>query len=223
MTHYTGQPDIIGCCIIDGEPRFYAITRKELDRSAVILTRILASFDFGVEKYILTVSMTPEVAYFAPFEQAVQMSGNFGINAEDSPYDAGRVESISRQFNPPAMCGISKSVLDGLRMFGHDPATVFRGRVIWARPDAYDAVNAMPDVDARRCILGGPALFLECMHGGLHYDAREWAIEDGNATLMLSSRFPRTEPVANVRLGFSGSTSTKPCGCGNPDPIIVLR
>ena len=161
----TLHPDQIGCYTAHGQTRFYSVKRSELDRAGVQMARTLRSFAFPSGAYVLTVSVVQEVVQFAPFEFALQLLGLYGTNADLSPFDAGRVESLARQFNPVAICGVGNEVLEGLKMMGHDPASVFKGRVIWARPDAYAAVEAMPDVTARRVVLIGPALALECARG----------------------------------------------------------
>lgn len=216
------RPDVIGSYTVDGKSHFYASRRVELDRAGVNMVRTLKSFGFKPGSVITNVSLTPEVVQFAPFEYAVQILGMYGTNADLSPYDAGRVESLSRQFEPVAMMGIGKDTLDGLTMMGHDPAAVFQGRTVWARPDACDAVRAMSGVDGRRCVLAGPVLLFDCAHGNLHYDSREWSVETENDELLLTSRQVRSEPVERLATGIKGRLSSDACPCGNHDPVIEL-
>lgn len=217
------RPDVVGCYAAGGKTEFFPVRYDELDRQAISIARILRSFNFAPGSTILTVSIVPEVVQFAPFEKAVQYLGMYGINAESTPFDAGRIESISRQFDPPAMCGIGAGALEGLAMFGHDPAKVFAGRTIWARPDAYDAVAAMPGVDARRMVVLGPAVAFECASGGLHYDNRDWVLEAKGVagTLHLSSRLPRITPLSDVDTGVVATISGQPCGCGTREACIL--
>ena len=113
-------------------------------------------------------------------------------------------------------------VLEGLKMMGHDAAAVFKGRTVWARPDAYDAVKAMPGVAARRVVLVGPALALECAKGGLHIDGREWDVTVEGEELVLSSRQYRIDPVSGLKTGLPGALTDTPCACGSPDPHVRL-
>lgn len=216
------RPDFIGCYKVRGDVSFYGATAAEIDRSAFSISRVLRTFAFAPGSNILTISMVPEIIQFGGFERAVQMLGLYGLNADDSPFDAGRVESISRQFDPVAICGVAASTLEGLRMFGHDPARVFAGRTIWARPDAFDTVRGFANVDARRVALIGPVMALECAHGSLHYDSRDWDIVSRVGRLHLSSRTERTEPLADLDTSIDGRVGTEPCTCGTRDNVVVL-
>ncbi|WP_084398962.1 hypothetical protein [Henriciella aquimarina] len=216
------RPDVIGSYTVDGKMHFYGSRRTELDRAGVSMVRTLKSFNFDPGSVITNVSLTPEVVQFAPFEYAVQILGMYGTNADLSPFDAGRVESLSRQFDPVAMIGIGKETLEGLEMLGHDAKTVFRGRTVWARPDAYEAVKVLPEVDARRCVIAGPVLLLECARGKLHLDSREWIAESENDQLLLTSRQVRSEPLQRLATGVAAQVSEEACACGNHDMVIEL-
>ncbi|MDM7957654.1 hypothetical protein [Blastomonas sp.] len=221
MTSAIRRPDFIGSYNVRGTVSFYGATAAEIDRSAFTLTRVLRTFGFAAGSNIMTISMVPEIIQYGGFERAVQMLGLYGLNADDSPFDAGRVESISRQFDPVAICGVAASTLEGLRMFGHDAEKVFAGRTVWARPDAYAQVCSMPNVDTRRVVSIGPALALECAHGCLHYDSRDWTMAEYDGVLHLSSRYDRTEPLAELDTGIAGSISDRPCTCGVRDGVVV--
>lgn len=218
----TRRPDFIGTYNVRGEVSFYGATAAEIDRSAFTLTRVLRTFGFAPGANMLTISMVPEIIQYGGFERAVQMLGLYGLNADDSPFDAGRVESISRQFNPAAICGVAASTLEGLRMFGHDAATVLAGRTVWARPDAYAQVTKMDNVDVRQVVSIGPVLALECAHGSLHYDSRDWTIVARDGVLRLTSRYDRIEPLTDLDTGYLGSTPDMPCTCGTRDGVVVL-
>ena len=218
----TPRPDVIGSYTVGGRMHFYGSRRTELDRAGVNMVRTLKSFGFSPGSVITNVSTTPEVIQFAPFEYAVQILGMYGTNADLSPYDAGRVESLSRQFNPVAMMGVGRETLDGLKMLGHDAARVFKGRTIWARPDAYEDVKAMPGLDARRCVLAGPVLLFDCASGNLHLDSHEWAGSAEGDELRLTSRQVRAEPVVDLGTGVKARMSDVACRCGNHDAVVEL-
>jgi hypothetical protein len=219
--HFATRPDFIGCYDVAGERRFYGATGAEVDRASFTISRVLRTFEFEPGSNILTISMVPEIIQYGAFERAVQMLGLYGLNADDSPFDAGRVESVARQFTPVAICGVAKSTLDGLAMMGHDPAIVFAGRVVWARPDAYDAVRAL-GIPARRVASIGPMLALECASGGLHFDNRDWTLEDRDGELSLSSRMDRVEALERLQTGYIGQVSHEPCACGTRDAVVRL-
>ena len=216
------RPDVVGCYHSGGMTHFHPARFDELERQSIGISRILRTFNFKPESTILVVSIVPEILQFAPFEKAVQQLGMYGINAESTNYDAGRIESIARQFDTPAICGIGAASLEGLKMFGHDPEKVFAGRTVWARPDAYDAVKAMDSVDARRIVILGPAVAYECAHGGIHYDSRDWSLSGQRGTLHLSSRMPRITPVADVDTGVVGALLDTACTCGTRENLISV-
>ena len=215
------RPDVVGCYRAGGRTEFFPVRYDELERQSISIARLLRTFGFAPGSTILVVSLVPEVVQFAPFEKAVQYLGMYGINAESTNFDAGRIESIARQFDVPAICGIGSASLEGLRMFGHDPAKVFAGRTVWARPDAYAEVAAMPGVDARRLVILGPAVAYECARGGLHYDDRDWSLAESGGTLRLSSRLPRITPVVDLDTGVTGHLTDTPCSCGTREGCIA--
>jgi hypothetical protein len=216
------RPDVVGCFADAGKTVFFPARYDELERQSIAIARLLRSFSFSPGSVILTISLVQEIVQFAPFEKAIQILGHYGINAEATNYDAGRIESVVRQFDTPAICGIGAAALEGLAMFGHDPAKVFAGRTVWARPDAYATVSKMPGVNARRLVILGPAIALECAAGGLHYDDRDWTLDSRNGRLFLSSRLPRITPVTDVDTGIDGSKAILPCSCGTKEGCLAL-
>ena len=222
MTLAAKRPDLIGTYKINGASHFYEARYDELERGSVSLARLLRTYNFAPGRIVLVVSLVQEVVQFAPFEKAAQILGLYGINAELSPFDAGRVESISRQFDPVAISGVGASTLEGLKSFGFDPAQVFAGRTVWARDDAYAAVKAMPGVDARRLVILGPAVAYECAAGGIHYDTRDWSLVAVDGTLRLSSRMPRVETVDGLDTGVAGAVTEGFCTCGTREGCITV-
>ena len=216
-------PDVVGRYLVGEQSHFFSCKRSELDRAAVSVAHTVDSFAIAPGRFVLTVSLTQEVVQFAPFEQACRILGLIGSNADASPFDAGRVESILRQFDVAAVCGVDAGVLEGLVSFGHEPAKVFAGRIVWARPDAFARVAALPGVTARRCAEIGPILGLQCAKGdGLHYDARDWTVTAVDGVLEFSSRSPRIDPLHHLHTGVRGRVETMPCPCGSPDPRLML-
>lgn len=216
------RPDIVGCYRSGAGTEFFPVRIDELERPAIGMARIMRTFPIAPSSTILTVSLVQEIVQFAPFEKAVQILGHFSINAESTTYDAGRIEAIVRQFDTPAICGIGAESLNGLAMFGHDAAKIFAGRTVWVRPDAYHTVAMMPGVDVRRIVFLGPATALECAHGGLHYDSRDWSLETRDGTLRLSSRMPRIAPLSGLDTGVAGSVAEEACRCGTEEGRIVV-
>lgn len=223
MQSSASHPEIVGRYLVEGESIFLPVRRQELDRTATAMMRTIATFKIAPGRYVLTVSLTQEVVQFAPFEQACSQIGLIGTNADASQFDAGRVESLIRQFNVAAICGVNRAVLDGLEGMGHDPVKVFAGRIVWARPDAFDALAACPDVIARRCAEVGPVLGLECAAGkGMHVDGREWNVTATAGTIILDSRMSRFEDIVALDTRIAAKVDTEPCTCGVPGPRVLL-
>lgn len=217
------HPDVVGRTLVRGEADFFPAKRTELDRAGAGAARLIGTFRLAPGRTLLTVSLTQEVVQFAPFEEGMRLLALIGTNADASPFDAPRVESLIRQFDIPAICGIDAGVLDGLASLGHDAAAIFAGRIVWARPDAYARVAAMPGVVARRCAEVGPVLALECAAGeGMHVDGREWAAESRDGVLHVTSLMQRITPVNAMDCGLAGRVEKTPCRCGNADPRIFL-
>ncbi|MET0372100.1 MAG: hypothetical protein ABW039_12085 [Sphingobium sp.] len=224
MTMVANHPDIVGRYDIEGRTDFYLVKRTELDRSAFALARIIERFGIAAGRYILTVALSQEIVQFAPFEEACTMLGFIGTNADASPMDAGRVESICRQFDAAAVCGVDAAVLQGLDEAGHALGPIFAGRIIWARPDAYHRLAALEGATVLRCAKIGPALALECLEkGGLHLDGREWALSAPERTIRMTSRMARIHPLDDVDTGVAGTVDHSACACGSRDPRVILR
>lgn len=217
-------PDHIGRYLVEGEATFLECTRAELDRGAAAVAQVVAGFALAPGRYVLMISLTQEIAQFAPFEQACTQLGLIGTNADASVFDVARVEAICRQFDPGAVLGIDLAMLDALEALGHDPEAVFAGRVLWARSDAWERVATYSGVIARRCAEVGPLLAIECVAGeGLHFDGREWAAEAPAGTIVLSSRLKRVQTIEALDTRIRGRVESMPCRCGSEGPRLVIE
>jgi hypothetical protein len=171
----------------------------------------------------LVTSLASEGAQFLPLERAAMDYGLVVCSADGSFNDAGRVESILRRFDIAAVVGVSLPVLEGLKHFGHEPAKIFTGPVVWARPDAYVLLKQTPEVHARLWMEIGPAVAVECSVGdGAHLDRLEWDVELEAGTLVLSSRLRRALEFRRLHTGIHAEVRRDACMCGSNDPRIVL-
>jgi hypothetical protein len=223
MTIYSSQPDVVGRYLVDGSPSFYPVTRAEIARDAYALSRVVATFGISPGRYILTISLSSEVVQFSPFEEAIAQLGLLGVNADATIADAQRTESVCRQFNVAAVCGVNGLVLRGLDELGHDPAVVFKDKIVWARPDAYARLKKLPGLTVRRCAEIGPLLALECAAGGgMHLNGEEWQPGESGGKITLTSRMRRIAPLQALATGLGGAIADSPCGCGTHSPRISL-
>jgi phenylacetate-coenzyme A ligase PaaK-like adenylate-forming protein len=222
---YALQPFVVGRYFdADGNRQPLAYSTLELERARHAMVRLLRSFHFQTGSNVLVTSMFDESAQLMAAERAIQSCGMVVVSADATLFDANRVESIARRFKLAAALGISADTLAGLKASGHDPATVFANMVIWARPDAYEELKAVPSLNVLRWQALGPAVALECQRGnGMHFDRHEWHIEEENGELLVSSLLQRSQSFMRMRTGVRGHVETSVCGCGNLDPRIVLE
>jgi hypothetical protein len=206
----------------DGKRETLAYSMLELERARLAAVRVLDSFHFRSGGNVLLTSMWDEGAQLMPVERAIMSYGLVAVSADSSVFDAQRVESIVRRFPLIGAMGITAGTLDGLEKLGHDPARLFAGPVVWARPGAYERLKPLGGLKVYRCLELGPAFAFECPCGaGAHLDRYEWAVEEQDGEVLLSSRLPRCESFTRLRTGVKARVVHGVCGCGNPDPRVV--
>ncbi len=206
-----------------GTWRPIAYSSLELERGRVAALRVLQSFHFRTGGNIMFTSMWDEGAQLMPVERAIMSYGMVVISADSSPFDAGRVESIARRFELKGAMGITAATLEGLARMGHDPAKVFAGMVVWARPGAYETLSAIATLDVHRCMELGPAFAIEChAKSGAHLDRFEWDVTEDGGEIVLTSRLERSESFQRFHTGHRGRLLRGVCACGNADPRVLL-
>lgn len=212
----------VGRYVHAGHTHFLPFSHAELQRARVFMQRRLVSFHFRTARGLLVASLLDEGAQFIPLERAAMDYGLVVCSADASFFDAGRVESAIRRFDIAAVAGIGMPVLEGLKHFGHDPAKVFDGLVVWARPDAYPVLQQMPQVQARLWMEIGPAVAVECSAGmGAHVDRLEWQVELDEGTVVLSSRLRRATEFQRFHTGLHADVRYDACRCGSNDPRVI--
>jgi hypothetical protein len=213
------EPIAIGRYRIGDTGHFLPFSNAESERATAFYLRILSTFHFRTGLNVMVTAQLNECLQFLPFERAAMAYGQVVCSADSTLYDAGRVESILRRFQPVAVAGLSAETLAGLEAFGHDAVKILTGPVVWARPAAYARLRGS-GVDLRAWRELGPAVALECHHKGLHIDRQEWtvAVEDGE--LLVSSRLERCDTFDRLRTGVRGRLLPEVCSCGLPDPLL---
>lgn len=203
------------------QPLAYSL--MEAERARLAASRVLSSFHFRTGGNMLITSMWDETAHWLPVERAVMAYGMVAVSADSSLFDAARVESIARRFELKGAIGVTRATLEGLTKLGHEPARVFDGLIVWAHPEAYEALAPAGNLAVHRCLEIGPALAMECAaQCGAHLDRHEWTAEVQAGELLLSSRLERSESFVRLRTGLRGRVEQGVCACGNADPRIVL-
>jgi hypothetical protein len=196
----------------------------ELERGRRAMVRVLRSFHFHTGTNVLVTAMFDEAAQLLPAERAIQSYGMVVVSADATLFDANRVESITRRFELTAALGIGADTVAGLKNLGHDPAKVFAGMVVWARPDAYAELSALPGLNVHRWQAIGSAVALECReHAGMHFDRNEWLLEVEGGEILVTSKLDRSQPFSRLRSGVRGRIDHSVCRCGNLDPRVVVE
>jgi hypothetical protein len=199
----------------DGQELLLPFNHSELERAVRAYQYRIGSCGLKSGDVILVISLYDESFQFGAFNTALLDFDFVRVSADASPFDAGRVESIIRQFNPAAVVGINRAVLDGLASLGHDAGALLANRRVWARPDAWVQLRAVPGLNLYRWLEVGPAIAMECGEGaGAHIDSMEWRVESDAGELVLSSRLPRCLSFDRYRTGIRASLLTATCSCG---------
>lgn len=213
---------LVGCYTSSGTHQLLPVSGAELMRAQAFVLRLLSTFHFRTGEKVLVTSELKDVVQSLPFERAVMAYGMVVCSADSTFFDAARVESILRRFQPVAVMGLSGATLEGLQAAGHAPVELLQGPVIWARPCAYEKLEGSGlNIRAWREI--GPAVGMECEHAnGLHFDRFEWEVETKDDELMVTSRLQRAQPFMRHATGVHGRIDFDACPCGNSDPRVII-
>jgi hypothetical protein len=199
----------------DGQDLLLPFNRSELERAVRAYQYRIGSSGLQSGAIILVISLYDESFQFGAFNTALLDFDFVRVSADASPFDAARVESIIRQFNPAAVVGINRAILDGLASLGHDAGALLANRRVWARPDAWAQLQAVPGLKLYRWLEVGPAIAMECGEGaGAHIDSIEWQVDVDQGELVLSSRLQRCLAFNRYRTGVRATLLPGTCSCG---------
>lgn len=199
-------------------------SQGELSRAVAAYRRIFATFHFRAGQNLLVTALFDQSAQLLGAERAAMEYNLVVVSADSSLYDAGRVESIIRRFPLAGIVGITADTLEGLRGLGHDPLQLFKDKVVWARPGAYEQLAGQPGLQVYRWVELGPAFGIECQAGaGVHIDRYEWDVAEVNGEIVLSSKLNRCVEFHDYHTGVKGKLVRGACRCGNFDPRIEIE
>jgi len=217
-------PHFVGHYWDGADWNYLPMTHREVERAVLTNIRVMDTFRHPTRSGVLVIACFDDWALTIPLEEAVIRSKNIVYNADDSPFEANRIEAFLRRFNPPMVFGVSEGVLQGLQTMGHSAAELFAGRTVWCRdPAAYRQLAGVPEIRLRRWQQIGPAAAMECVAGGgLHVDAEEWLLEEDNGEILVTNRLGRFPEITRVTTGLKGSIDTRCCPCGISNPKVVL-
>lgn len=206
----------------NGQNQLLPYSQSEFERAVNAYQYRIGSCGLKSGDVILVISLYDESFQFGAFNHAMLDFDFVRVAADASPFDASRVESIIRQFNPAAVVGITAGVLDGLRGLGLDPLALLAGRRIWARPDAYPQLRHSDNIKLYHWLDVGPAIAMECGEAsGAHIDRREWQVSIEDGEVVLSSRLQRCMPFDQYRTGIKATLINGTCRCGVAGPRLL--
>jgi hypothetical protein len=184
----------------------YPMSFRDVERDTEWALSQLTAMQLRDDRLSLFISAGAEMAQVWPYENAAQQLGSPLCFAENSPFDAYRVEMFLRRFDIQLVFGVTRAIVQGLIDGGHDLHKVFSaaGHVV-AHADAWQLLRAA-GVAAWRLVPLGPAYALEPpAGGGVRYDQREWFVEEKQGELLLTSLARRAAPFVRLHTGVSGS------------------
>jgi hypothetical protein len=195
----------------------------ELERDAAWAEGMLAGYDLGQGSYVVVVSDSTLSPWHRPIELALRSFRAVQMPTGIQRYDAFRTAMFLRRVDVTMVVGPTLEVAEalaeqpgGLRaLFGDVP-------FILAEPPITHLLRAA-GLHPFTIVRLGPALGLECRErGGVHVNAREWAVSASSGELELSTIAARAHVVERARLGLRGTVVTESCLCGRDDPRIVI-
>jgi hypothetical protein len=217
------SPVFVGSYRHGGSREFLPVSDAELLRCQHMIERTLQTFEFAHGRFVLLISFLDDGAYAIPFERAIMNLGLLATNADNSPYEALRIESICRRFDVAAVVGVTAEVLDGLEQAGHSLDAIFAGRVVWAFAGAHERLAGVSGITLRRMIVAGPAFGMECRAGaGVHFDSSEWSLDTRQGKITLTSRLLRALDFDSYETGLRGTLVPQPCPCGSNDVRVAF-
>ena len=217
----TVNPELIGRYFVSEEAKFLPVSTRELTRAGEFLGWVIDSLGILPGRSVLLVCQFEEAAQFVPLEEALSERGLILTNAEASKFDGGRAASVLRRFDVAAVIGINAALLDSMAEVGAVAETLLAGKVVWARPCAYQRLAAMSGFTLLRYLEVGPALALECAKAaGAHIDAREWRVTSEGGEVRLTGRLLRAMPLTNAPTGVFAEVNYEVCACGLSDPRV---
>lgn len=215
------QPLFVGHFFDGREWQFLPVTERAAKRAMRAYLRVLDSFGFPPGSRALVIANYDDWAMTIPLEMALTASRITIFNADASPFEAGRIESFIRRFDPKLIIGVDAAVLQGLDSAGHDVHQLFAGRRVWTR-DAASHDRLCGDESGGgvyRWSMLGPAPGMECREAcGLHVDGEEWDLQVQGGELLVNSRLGREPALRSQSTGVKGVVEEGVCACGNADP-----
>jgi hypothetical protein len=215
-------PMLVGSFLEGGKRRFLPTSWNEIERARTAAAGWLRTFGFPRGANVISSFTSMDNAQATPFDRGAGSLGLIPCSAEVQRNEARRFEMITRRFDVVGVAVASDDVLSGFDDLGLPVEQVFKGCVMWLRPEAYDRLLGTPGVHIRRWVDLGPAVAFECVVGeGAHVDGKEWEVEEVDGHVMLTSRLSRSLQFRGWRSDIRGEVRHGLCRCGSFDPRVI--
>ncbi|MFZ4603287.1 MAG: hypothetical protein ACOYM8_12610 [Caulobacterales bacterium] len=184
----------------------YPLSHRDIESDTRWALAVFERMGVCAGKQVLFIGAGAQWGQDWPYQNAAMRIATIASYAENSPFDAYRVEMFTRRFRFHAVLGVSGAILDGLEQAGHDLARVFAHvPVVCAMVEAAPRLLAKGVRCWRQIDLGATYAFESPDEQGARYDESEWLVESRDGALLISARHPRASPFVRLSSGVSGA------------------
>jgi hypothetical protein len=170
---------------------------------------------------IVLTSTVADVGHFHPLQAAARALDLVVCNADASAMDVDRVEMFIRLLPVAAVIGVTDAVVDGILERGRDPLEFFASVPLVVASGSAQRRLGDAGGDALPFEMLGPLLAFPCRQRSLHFDGRQWSVDDDQGTLHVSSR-GRALALTHFDTRRVGTVVETVCRCGRRDPMIRI-
>jgi hypothetical protein len=204
-----------------GDDQLLPLSFDDMRHDAEAAEAALLVLGLPERSVIVLTSTVADVAHFHPLQTAARALDLVVCNADASAMDVDRVEMFTRLLPVAAVIGVTDAVLDGILERGRDLLDFFANVALVVASGSAQQRLVEAGQDALPFEILGPLLTFPCRARSLHFDGRQWKVDDGGETLHLSSR-GRSLALTDFDTGRAGSVSDAVCRCGRRDPMVGL-
>jgi hypothetical protein len=204
-----------------GDDQLLPLSFDDIRHDSEAAEAALLALGLPERSVIVLTSTVADVGYFHPLQAAARTLDLVVCNADASAMDVDRVEMFARLLPVAAVIGVTDAVVDGILERGGDPKTFFASVPVVVASGSAQQRLADAGSDALPFEILGPLLAFPCRERSLHFDGRQWSIDDDQGTLLVSSR-GRAVAVTHFDTGRVGSVSESVCLCGRRDPTVRI-
>lgn len=185
----------------------FVVSEDDLARDSRWAAGILSGFGISPGEHILVTARPSDSPWLDEFRVAARTLGIVHSNAEAWNWDARRAEMFIRRLNSAMVIGLSAETVAAMGQITDVAERLSSVRHVLARRDALAPLREL-GVDAGSYALLGPAVAVSAPDGsGLSYDENEWAVEELDGELVVSSVGPRATTFDRQRTGARGQVT----------------